>query len=73
MMATKELPQPSVEHEEYGKLTIQRHPQDVKPLLKKKFTILTQDNEREIIWIQLDKTNEIIALSYSAMIHILRN
>jgi len=73
MMATKESTLPAVEHEEYGKLTICRNYNDVKPLIKEKIKVVSQDNSKQIVWIQLERDNKIIPLSFSAMIFLLRN
>lgn len=63
----------SIEHEEYGKLTICRNYNQVKPLFKEKFEIISQDNEKEICYIQLHRSKKIIPMTFSAMIYLLRN
>ena len=72
-MMTQDPPLPSVEHEEFGKLTLYRNYNEVKPLLNKKFKVVSQDNNKEIIWIKIEDTQKVIPLSFSAMIYLLRN
>jgi hypothetical protein len=44
-----------------------------KEILKKKFKIVAQNNAEEIVWIQLEDNKQIIPLTFTVMIHLLRN
>jgi hypothetical protein len=62
-----------IEHETYGKLALRRNYDDIKTVAKRKFKVLSQDNEKEIVYIQMEDTQEIIPMTFSVMIYLLRN